>query len=147
MLQTLKEWLAGNPETQQEEISVELAACALLVEVMAADDEWAREEEVSIAKLLANTLGLADSQATALIQEAKKHHKDASDLYAITKKINSVYSPEQKFELVENMWKVAFVDGDLDRYEDYMIRKISELLYVPHSEFIRAKLSADPNTQ
>ena len=60
----------------------------------------------------------------------------------IRDRINSGFTREQKLALIEQMWRVAYADGDLDKYEEYTIRKLSDLLYVEHHEFIRAKLRA-----
>jgi uncharacterized tellurite resistance protein B-like protein len=54
--------------------------------------------------------------------------------------INDSYDYEQKIELIENMWRIAFSDKRLDKYEDHLIRKVSELIYVSHSDFIKTKL-------
>ena len=61
-------------------------------------------------------------------------------LYEFTKLINDSYDYEQKVELIENMWRIAFSDKRLDKYEDHLIRKVSELIYVSHSDFIKTKL-------
>ena len=53
--------------------------------------------------------------------------------------INKSYSLEQKVELIESLWKVAFVDGDLDMHEEYLVRKIADLLYVPHASLMKTK--------
>ena len=47
---------------------------------------------------------------------------------------------DEKFVLIKTLWRVAAADGDIHRYEDHLIRRIADLLYVPHSDFIRAKL-------
>ena len=44
-------------------------------------------------------------------------------------------------ELIKNMWEVAYADGNLDRYEEHLIRRVAELLYVSHSDFIKTKLA------
>ena len=147
MLKILSNWLSDSPTEQQDSMTIELAAAALMVEVMAADDEWHRQEEQTLVELLVNSLQLDSDAAKSLIQAAKEHHSEANDLYKITKKINDQYSAEQKYELVLDLWRIAYADGNLDRYEDHMVRKIAELIYLPHSEFIRAKLTASPEQQ
>ena len=144
MIKQLKQWLyQANAETEVE-ISTPMAAAALLVEVMAADDQFQQKEQTAIEKLLMETLSLPANEAEELVAEARKHHDAANDLYQLTKRINQDYDPEQKKQLVLDMWKVAYADGDLDRYEDHIIRKVAELLYVPHSQFIQAKHLAKP---
>lgn len=144
MIKQLKQWLSQSSTDTSVEITTNMAAAVLLVEVMAADDEFQQEEQNTIEQLLMETLQLQPEEAKELVSEAREHHDDANDLYQLTKKINQDYDPEQKKQLILAMWKVAYADGDLDRYEDHIIRKIAELLYVPHSQFIQAKLTAKP---
>jgi len=145
MFRNIFELFQGDSVARKPQISLELAAAALLVEVMASDDEWQDVEERRIRELLATTLNIDPGQALELFDSAKKHHKTAHDLYEVIKLINDNYTPDQKYQLVVNLWKVAYADGNLDRYEDYTIRKIAELLYVPHVQFIQAKLSVKPD--
>ena len=145
MFRNILELFQGDNVARTPQISLELAAAALLVEVMASDDEWHEVEEKRIRELLAATLNIDPQQARELFDSAKKHYKTANDLYEVTKLINDNYSPEQKYQLILNLWKVAYADGNLDRYEDYTIRKIAELLYVPHVQFIQAKLAVKPD--
>ena len=136
--------LFTQPESPREALKPELAAAALLVEVMAADDRWLAEEEQSIRLALLNSLNLSDAECDDLISSARNQQQDAHDYYALTRQINDHFTPEQKYELIQNMWKVAWADGELDRYEDSTIRKVAELLYVPHEQFIKAKLETKP---
>ena len=91
-----------------------------------------------------NSLNLSDAKSDDLISSARNQQQDAHDYYALTRQINDHFTPEQKYELIQNMWKVAWADGELDRYEDSTIRKVAELLYVPHEQFIKAKLETKP---
>ena len=145
MLKSLLDWFNPNENPEQQAISPNLAAAALLVEVMVADDNWKSEEEETIKTLLVDSLTTSSAEADDLMQTAKQQQKNATDLYEMTKQLNSHYSMEQKYKLIFAMWKVAFADGELDRYEDHIIRKVSELLYLPHEQFIHAKLQAKPD--
>lgn len=137
--------LFAQPKVEPEKISPQLAAAALLVEVMAADDQWRKEEETSIRAALLNSLQLSEAECDELLASAKSEQQDAHDYFALTRQINDHFSPEKKYELILDMWKVAWADGELDRYEDNTIRKVAELIYVPHEHFIRAKLEAKPD--
>ena len=137
--------LFNQPETDnQAPISPALAAAALLVEVMAADDAWQRTEEDAIRKAILGSLDVSETDCDDLLAAAKSQHQDAHDYYGLTRQINDHFSPEKKYELILDMWKVAWADGELDRYEDNTIRKVAELIYVPHDLFIKAKLEAKP---
>ena len=144
MIKQLKQWLAQDNNDAGPQISTNMAAAALLIEVMAADDEFQRQEQAAVEQLLMQSLQLSAGEAADLTKEAMQHHDAAHDLFQLTKRINDDYDPEQKKQLIVAMWKVAYADGNLDRYEDHIIRRIAELLYVPHSQFIHAKLAAKP---
>lgn len=144
MIQKILTWFNAETNNQEQSIPPNLAAAVLMVEVMAADDHWKPEEEKSIRQALLQTLRLPDDEVDALISNAKAHHDSSHDLYSMTKRVHDHFSVDDKFQLLLSMWQVAYADGDLDRYEDYTIRKISELLYIPHDQFIRAKLQAKP---
>ena len=66
-------------------------------------------------------------------------------MYQFTQRINRYCSHEEKFHLITGMWRIAFADGDLDKYEEYIIRKVSDLIHLGHGEFIRAKHAARPS--
>ncbi len=142
MLTGLMNWLKGEDIEQGQPVTIEVAAAALMIEIMMADDEVSADEEAEIKNLIHQTLGLSVSEINELVELAKSHVNDSHDLYQFTNRINEEYSVEQKFELMVSLWKVAYADGNLDRYEDHMIRKINELLYLHHSHFMKAKHEA-----
>jgi len=127
---------------QAPEIDPDRAAAALMVEVMAADHEWADEEEVQITSLLESALGIEAIEAKALFDQARADHAEAVDLYRHTSVINQHYDVNQKRALLERLWMVAYADGRIDRYEEHMLRKLADLLHLPHSQYIQTKLAA-----
>lgn len=125
-----------GPEQQR------LAAAALMVEVAAIDEHFAESERTTLLGILRSKFSLDDAAVSALQQQAQDAQANASSLHDHTRIINEQFSAEQKSELIANLWQVAYADGELDKYEEHIIRRISDLLYVPHGEFIRAKLWA-----
>ena len=119
---------------------VDLTCAALLVEVMNSDHELDEREHQEFMAVLQQSYNIAESDLEELIQLAKDEAFEATSLYEFTKLINDSYDYEQKIELIENMWRIAFSDKRLDKYEDHLIRKVSELIYVSHSDFIKTKL-------
>ena len=129
---------------QQEEIKTEghkpeLAAAALLVEIMNADHELSPEESESIKSILFETLFITAEVANELLVTAKQQVRTATDLFQFTEVINKNYQYEEKETLIESLWKVAYSDKQLDKYEEHMIRRIADLLYVSHSDFMQTK--------
>jgi uncharacterized tellurite resistance protein B-like protein len=119
---------------------VDLTCAALLVEVMNSDHELDEREHQEFMAVLQQSYNIAESDLEELTQLAKDEAFEATSLYEFTKLINASYDYQQKVDLIENMWRIAFSDKRLDKYEDHLIRKISELIYVSHSDFIKTKL-------
>jgi uncharacterized tellurite resistance protein B-like protein len=126
-------------EEKTESHKPELAAAALLVEIMNADNDISVEESDSIKNILFETLFITAEVADELLATAKKQINEATDLFQFTEVINTNYSYEEKVSLVESLWKVAYSDKQLDKYEEHMIRRIADLLYVSHSDFMQTK--------
>ncbi|HAJ74883.1 MAG: TerB family tellurite resistance protein [Gammaproteobacteria bacterium] len=118
----------------------DLACAALLIEVMNSDHELDQRETDEFLKVLQDCLKVSDEDLDQLIELAHTQSQQATSLYEFTRLINDAYNYEQKVLLIENMWRIAFSDEHLDKYEDHLIRKISELIYVTHSDFIKSKL-------
>jgi len=122
------------------ESQLQLASAALLIELSRADFNHCSSEQAALEKALKKQLSLDEKQLSTLVQLAEEENREATSLYQFTSLINDNYTLEQKFELVKTLWTVALADGEISKYEDHFIRKIAELIYLPHSEFIRAKV-------
>lgn len=129
----------GGADTRFTDHQKQLAIAALLVEVAMADQQFSGIEVDKLKQLLAHTYSLTSAEITDLIDLAKHESTHATSLYQFTQIVNEQCVPGDKFRLIKAMWEMAYADGNIDKYEDYIIRKIADLIYVPHSEFIRAK--------
>jgi uncharacterized tellurite resistance protein B-like protein len=119
--------------------TLRLATAALLIEMTRADYEVKSVELETILSLLQDHFAISAVETRELLQLAE-HEADMSTTYhKFTSLINSQYSAAQKIQVIELLWEVAFADGKIQKYEDYLVRKIADLLYVPHREFIAAK--------
>ena len=117
-----------------------LAAAALLVEVVRSDSEFSEVERAAVMAAARRKFGLDEAESRQLIELAEAEAADAHDLYQFTRQVNAAFTPEQKVRLIEELWRVAWSDDALHRYEEHLIRKVADLIYVSHSEFIAAKL-------
>ena len=147
MIESIKSFFEDKLTKKEEEEApssamsrVDLTCAALLVEVMNSDHELDEREHQEFMAVLQQSYNIAESDLEELTQLAKDEAFEATSLYEFTKLINDSYDYEQKVELIENMWRIAFSDKRLDKYEDHLIRKVSELIYVSHSDFIKTKL-------
>lgn len=135
----------SKPDAVEEDSSIrqiDLASAALLIEVMKADHQLDERESEKFLDVLKSSYNIPDAELQELKQLAEAESRQATSLYQFTKLINEHYDYEEKVALIENMWRIAFSDDELDRYEDHLIRKISDLIYVSHSDFIRSKHNA-----
>ena len=122
----------------------ELAATALLLEVSHADHHVDTAETEAILAIAQKTFGLVDQELDDFFSTAELKKSDSISLYEFTDVINQDFDATQKFQLIVDCWRIAYADGNIDRYEDHTIRKIAELIYVSHSDFVRAKHRAVP---
>ncbi|MEE4658896.1 MAG: TerB family tellurite resistance protein [Halieaceae bacterium] len=117
-----------------------LAAAALLIEMTRADYTIDEAEEETLAAALKDTLHLSEDEIEDLLRLATKAADKATSLYEFTRLINDHFEREEKHDLIHCMWRVAFADGDLDKYEERLIRQVSDLIHVSHKDFIRIKM-------
>jgi uncharacterized tellurite resistance protein B-like protein len=136
---------AITPEDKAHQLR--LAAASMLLEVVFADDTLAPEEAALLPRLLTETLSMSEQDAKALIDEAKRAQGNATSLFEFTNAINTEFSLEQKQQLLLAMWQLAYADGQLSHYEDHIIRRTADLLYLKHSELIQMRNQAIAATQ
>jgi uncharacterized tellurite resistance protein B-like protein len=142
VIKRLKQSLATAGEAPAAFTDLQLAAAVLLLEVSASDFEHRPEEKSAILQALNRAYGLNEEQLKILYEHAVHSVGRAVSLHDFIVIINRECSQEQKMLLLEQLWRVAFADGRLDKYEDHRIRRIAELLYMPHRAFIQSKHAA-----
>ena len=119
----------------------ELAYASLLVEVIKSDDKFDDRARAKLLDVLSKKLKIRDDELQNFAELAKQKSDESTSLYEFTREINDKYEYDEKVKLIEDLWRIAYSDGQLDKYEDYVIRKIADLIYVTHSDFIKSKLS------
>jgi uncharacterized tellurite resistance protein B-like protein len=127
--------------TQDGSHDVRIAACALLLEISYIDGEFSEIERERIISMLKKDYDLADAHAVSLMEASKKELQGSVDLWQFTNLINQNYTMEEKTQIIETIWHVAFADGELDKHEDYLVHKLARLLRLTHKQLIDAKLS------
>jgi uncharacterized tellurite resistance protein B-like protein len=118
-------------EPQHDPISV--AACALLLELAHADDEFTDDERAHIEAAMAHHFDLPKETVLEVVALAEQERRRSVDLYQFTRLIADRYDLGQKMVLAEVMWRivmwrVVYADGELAKHESYLMRKISSLL-------------------
>jgi len=118
---------------------LQMASAALMVEMLHVDQQVTTEEDEKLRLLLKQRFNLDSSEIEALIDLAHNEKHEATDYFQFTSLLNEHYSQQQKIDLVEDLWQLAYADHELDKYEEHLLRRLSELLHVPHQDFIRTK--------
>ena len=143
MINRLKALLFQGGDAEADETNqIALATAALLIEIMVVDGHLDIKEEAAIKALLKEQFQLEPVEISSLFENARQEVGNSTSLFQFTHVVNSHFSMEQKFKLTENLWQIAYADGNLDKYEEHIVRRIADLIHIPHSEFIRAKVVA-----
>jgi uncharacterized tellurite resistance protein B-like protein len=148
MLKTLKDLFdafapaPAGAAPKHDEHQLQLATAVLLVEVMRADHELGEAERDAVLAALVSRFGLAADESERLVELAHANVRTATDYYATTSRINDSFEMAEKIHIVELMWQVAYADGRLDAHEQHVMRRLSDLLHVPHGAYVNAKMRA-----
>ena len=135
--------LNSDAEAVDTEHRLKLTCAALMLEMMQADGDVHALEQAHLEKRLQQEYELSASEVEDLIQLAHQERTEATDYYQFAKLINQHYSQVQKIQLIEQLWQLAYADQVIDKYEEHLIRRMAELLHVPHSAFIQSKHKAE----
>ena len=142
MLQKIKSFFEDKLAVKDEqdiEHQLRLATAALMIEMMLDDGEVHEIEEKVLIKYLKSTFKLEDNETLELFELAHAEVKEAVDYHQFTTLIAKNFTQEQKIKVIENLWAIAYADEELDQFEELMVRRIADLIYVTHSEFMQAK--------
>jgi len=129
--------LRGDDKDQEQRL--QLASAALMIEVMRVDEREFQSEHETLIAALQSKFSLNEQQTHELVELARQENTDATDYHQFTSLITKHFSPKQREQLLEHLWEIAYADGQLDKYEEHLLRKISELLYLKHDAFIASK--------
>lgn len=121
------------------EQALRLATAALLIEVTRADYQVQQSERKAVVGAVRDLFGLSRQETDELIALAEEEVDGSVSLYQFTQLVDREFSQQQKARVIEMMWRVAFADLDKDHNEEYLVRKVADLLHVPHSTFIRTR--------
>lgn len=131
---------------QDQRQALRVAACALLLELAHADDQFTEDERRHIEDALVRHFAIPAETARELMALAEQERSEATDLYQFTSLINANYDEGQKMVLVEVLWGVVHADGKLSKHEDYLMRKLAILLELRPGFLNEARKRAEGNT-
>ena len=138
-----KRWLSQLEGPQAEAHPPrDVAMAVLLLECARADFENQPVEMDTVRDALRAQFGLDGAQLERLVGDATQSATSAVSLHGPVSRLNAELTPDEKRALMEWMWKVAAADGHVDAHEEHLLRKVADLLYISHADYIRAKLGA-----
>lgn len=129
-------------EKYSSETQLQIATCALFLEIAHSDDDFSIEEKGFIEKTMRNEFNLEDELVDELLDLATQQTNESVSLYEFTNVINKSYGRPEKLVIIKNLWRLVFADGKLDKYEEYFMRTISRNLHLEHSDMIATKMEA-----
>ena len=145
MLKTLQDFFQSRTITDSEVDStqqLQLAAAALMFEVIASDGKIERSELQSMRTILAEQFSLSKEQIDELYNDAERSAHDATDLHRFTRTICQHWDNQQRVNLVENMWLLSLADNTIDRHERHLVRKVAALLHLTEGQIIKSRENA-----
>ena len=149
MLAFIKNLISNGNNAQSElsskynqETQLQIATCALFLEIANSDDYFSIEEKVFIEKTMKEEFNLNDELVTELLKHATQQTDESVSLYEFTDIINKQFGRNEKLEILKNLWRLVFADGKLDMNEESFMRTISNNMHLEHSDMIRTKLEA-----
>lgn len=142
-LRKLLDQLAGGDKQPPTGHALQLAGTALLLEIARADETQTPAERRAVVDAARRVFDLDATEVDDLLAAADAAVEQSVSLFDFTSAVNAALGREARETLIEELWRVAHADGRIDRYEEYYLRKIADLLHVSHSAFIRAKLKIE----
>ena len=118
---------------------LKLGCAVLMLEMVHVDGELHENEAQKIRHLLQRQFDINKSETEELLSIAHEEKTSATDYYQFTTLINLHYSQQQKITLVEQLWHIAYADDSIDKFEEHLVRRLAELLHVPHRHFMQSK--------
>lgn len=142
MLNRIRALLSANgPQSQSGRFDrVQVATCALLLEVAHSDGHYHEVEAQLVHDLLAEKFDLSASAAAELVDHAHDHRAESHDLFQFAREINAQFSYEEKLDILEGVWRIICADGTLDKFEDSLARQLTTLLRLDDADAIARKL-------
>lgn len=128
-----------QPELQRDPLR--LATAAILLETANADGEFSPAEDGDVIGYLKRAFQLDDDTAQELVAEAAEVRGQTIDHFALTHFVRKNAKLSERIEIVKTMWRIVYSDRKLTDYENYLVRKLADLLGLEHHVMIDAKVA------
>ncbi|HID39215.1 MAG TPA: TerB family tellurite resistance protein [Calditrichaeota bacterium] len=132
----------SDSDPVKEERSLMISTAVLFLEMAYSDFEVSKEEIIKIRATLKDFFSLEEREIDELLSFAEESRKQRNDIWQFTNLLKDNLNHEQKLRILEQLWELIFSDQKVDKYEDALIRKITNLLGLDHADMISAKFKA-----
>ena len=123
--------------------AIRKATAVLMLDVALADKVFDRSELETVLELAEAHFGLRHEEAAEVIDSARNEAEAIVSLNQFTQLLHKYLDPEEKSSIIAMLWQIAYADGRLDKYENALVLKISDLLYVSRGRVMRLKHDAE----
>jgi uncharacterized tellurite resistance protein B-like protein len=130
----------NDSSTVSDEVRLQVATCALFIEMAKADGNFTNEEKEKIISIMKSFFNLEEEYVNELIEYAEEDIKESISLYEFTTILDSTLTRDQKYEIMKNMYRLIYLDEKLDMYEDQLVKRIGGMLNLDFQDIIAAKL-------
>lgn len=132
----------SQEESLDEDYNIKIATAVLFIELAYADFNVSNEEKQLTNKSLSNFFELSDEEVNELLNTASKFREERNDIWFFTHQIKENFSHARKIKIIELLWQLVFADGTKDKFEEALMRKITNLIGLSHGDMINAKIKA-----
>lgn len=132
--------LHKEEEVAPKEINDKIALGVLLWVVAEADEKFLPEEEKKMKDILTSYAKISEEDMAYVMGSIKEAARERIDLYQFTNEVSKDLDYQMKISILENLFRVACADKELDDKELETIRKIANLFRLSHRDFINAKI-------
>jgi len=143
VVETISSTEQSATSAADREAALRLATAVLMIDVARADFVFEESEFDHVLKLIEVRFGLSPEKAAELVNEAGDKAEDLVSVHEFTQLLHEHLSEDEKANIVSLLWQIAYADGRLDKYEDSLVLKISDLLYVSRGRVMRLKHDAE----
>jgi uncharacterized tellurite resistance protein B-like protein len=130
-------------DSQDRDAAIRMATAVLMLDVARADHVFDETEFNRVLQLIEAHFDLSPEQAAQLVNLAGDQAEDIVSLHEFTDLLHAHLSDAEKAKVIALLWQIAYADGRLDKYEDSLVLKISDLLHVSRGLVMRLKHDAE----
>ena len=130
-------------DAERRAAAIQRATAVLMIDVARADNVFEETELQRVLELVTNHFDLTTAEANELVADASDQAEELTSAYEFTRVLHEHLDADEEARIVGLLWQIAYADGELDKYEDSLVLKISDLLHVSRGRVMRMKHDAE----